>query len=126
MAETPNNNMTAKNNDEIVNTEQFEDMRDLLEEDFADLVQVYFTDAQQRIIKLRQAQQEADNANGYELAHALKGASANLGTTQLMNLSSQLQELCREQRINESVQLIETIAIALDSAEQDINQRLGQ
>ena len=126
MAETPNNNMTANNNDEIINTEQFEDMRDLLEEDFADLVQVYFTDAQQRIIKLRQAQQEEDNANGYELAHALKGASANLGTTQLMNLSSQLQELCREQRINESVQLIETIAIALDSAEQDINQRLGQ
>ena len=126
MAETPNNNMTAKNNDEIVNTEQFEDMRDLLEEDFADLVQVYFTDAQQRIIKLRQAQQEADNANGYELAHALKGASANLGTTQLMNLSSQLQELCREQRISEHAQLIEEIVIALDSAEQDINQRLGQ
>ena len=126
MAEIPNNNMTAKNNDEIVNTEQFEDMRDLLEEDFADLVQVYFTDAQQRTIKLRQAQQEADNANGYELAHALKGASANLGTTQLMNLSSQLQELCREQRISEHAQLIEDIAIALDNAEQDINQRLGQ
>ena len=126
MAETPNNNMTANNNDEIVNTEQFEDMRDLLEEDFADLVQVYFTDAQQRIIKLRQAQQEADNANGYELAHALKGASANLGTTQLMNLSSQLQELCREQRISEHAKLIEEIVIALDSAEQDINQRLGQ
>lgn len=126
MAETPNNNMTANNNDEIVNTEQFEDMRDLLEEDFADLVQVYFTDAQQRIIKLRQAQQEEDNANGYELAHALKGASANLGTTQLMNLSSQLQELCREQRISEHAQLIEDIVIALDSAEQDINQRLGQ
>ena len=126
MAETPNNNMTANNNDEIVNTEQFEDMRDLLEEDFADLVQVYFTDAQQRIIKLRQAQQEEDNANGYELAHALKGASANLGTTQLMNLSSQLQELCREQRISEHAKLIEEIVIALDSAEQDINQRLGQ
>ena len=126
MAETTNNNMTANNNDEIINTEQFEDMRDLLEEDFADLVQVYFTDAQQRIIKLRQAQQEADNANGFELAHALKGASANLGTTQLMNLSSQLQELCREQRISESAQLIEVIAIALDSAEQNINQRLGQ
>lgn len=110
MPETQNNNMTANNNDEIVNIEQFEDMRDLLEEDFADLVEVYFTDAQQRIIKLRQAQQEADNANGYELAHALKGASANLGTTQLMNLSSQLQELCREQRISDSAPLIEVIA----------------
>lgn len=125
MAETPNN-MTSTPNVEIINDEQFEDMRDLLEEDFVDLIQVYFTDCRRRITDLRAAQQTDDNANGYELAHALKGASANLGTTQLMNLSSQLQELCREQRISEQTQLIEDIAVALDSAEQAINQRLGQ
>ena len=125
MTEHPNNTNT-QNDDEIINDEQFDDMRELLEEDFVDLIQVYFTDSHERIVKLRRAQQEDDNANGYELAHALKGASANLGTTQLMNLSSQLQELCREQRISESAQLIEVIAISLDSAEQNINQRLGQ
>lgn len=126
MAETPNNNMTANTDDQIINAEQFEDMRDLLEEDFVDLIQVYVTDCHERITKLRIAQQENDNTNGFELAHALKGASANLGTTQLVKLSSQLQELCREQRISEQAPLIEDIAIALDNAEQDINQRLGQ
>lgn len=126
MAETPNNNMTANTDDQTINAEQFEDMRDLLEEDFVDLIQVYVTDCHERITKLRVAQQENDNANGFELAHALKGASANLGTTQLVKLSSQLQELCREQRISEQAPLIEDIAIALDNAEQDINQRLGQ
>lgn len=126
MAETPNNNMTANTDNQIINAEQFEDMRDLLEEDFVDLIQVYVTDCHERITKLRVAQQENDNANGFELAHALKGASANLGTTQLVKLSSQLQELCREQRISEQAPLIEDIAIALDNAEQDINQRLGQ
>ena len=126
MADIPDKNMTAKIEDEIINNEQFEDMRDLLEEDFVDLIQVYFVDCQRRITKLRTAQQEEDNANGFELAHALKGASANLGTTQLISLSSQLQECCRERRIGEQAALIEDIAVALQRAEQAINQRLGQ
>ncbi|WP_201560205.1 Hpt domain-containing protein [Psychrobacter sp. NC44] len=124
MDETPNKNMVHQA-EEIINHEQFEDMRDLLEEDFADLIQVYITDSQQRVSALRVAQQENDNANGFEVAHALKGASANLGTTQLMNLSSQLQERCRERLISEQAALIENIAVALQRAEQEINLRLG-
>lgn len=126
MTENFNNNMNANPDEEVINHEQFEDMRDLLEEDFAELIQVYITDSYQRITKLRTAQQENDNANGFEVAHALKGASANLGTTQLMSLSSQLQERCRERRISEQAALIEDIAVALQRAEQEINQRLGQ
>ena len=124
MTENPNNNMNTKI-DEIINDEQFDDMRDLLEEDFVDLIQVYFTDSRQRITDLRSAQQKDDNANGYEIAHALKGASANLGATQLMHLSGQLQEACRERLIGEQAQLIEAVAVALQQVEQEIKQRLG-
>ena len=124
MANITNNNMTANTDDEIINTEQFEDMRDLLEDDFVDLIQIYFNDAHHRIIKLRQAQQEEDNANGFELSHALKGASVNLGATQVSHISSQLQELCRERLISNQAQLIEDIAVALQHAEEEINQRL--
>ncbi|MBH0006085.1 Hpt domain-containing protein [Psychrobacter sp. SWN149] len=124
MDDMPNNN--TQTSEEIVNHEQFEDMRDLLEEDFVDLIQVYFKDSQQRIATLRVAQQADDNANGFETAHALKGASANLGTTQLVRLSSQLQEHCRGRRISEQADLVEEIAVALQRAEQEINLRLGQ
>ena len=126
MDETPQKNMNVQADEEIINHEQFEDMRDLLEEDFADLIQVYLADSRQRISTLRVAQQEQDNTNGFEIAHALKGASANLGATQVMTLSSQLQERCREQLISEQADLIENIAVALQRAEQEINQRLGQ
>ena len=125
MTENPNNNMNTQTDDEIINDEQFDDMRDLLEEDFVDLIQVYFTDSQQRITDLRGAQQKDDNANGYEIAHALKGASANLGATQLMHLSGQLQEACREHLISEQAQLIEAVAAALQRVEQEIKLRLG-
>ncbi|MGP9689392.1 Hpt domain-containing protein [Psychrobacter sp. AOP22-C1-C5] len=121
-----NKNMTAQSDEEIINHDQFEDMRDLLEEDFADLIQVYITDSHQRVIMLRIAQQENDNANGFESAHALKGASANLGTTQVVRLCMQLQERCRDRLISEQADLIEEIAIALQQAEQEIYKRLGQ
>ena len=124
MDDMPNNN--TQTSEEIINHEQFEDMRDLLEEDFVDLIQVYFKDSQQRIDTLRVAQQADDNANGFETAHALKGASANLGTTQLVRLSSQMQEHCRGRRISEHADLVEEIAVALQRAEQEINIRLGQ
>ena len=124
MPENPNNNMNTKI-DEIINDEQFDDMRDLLEEDFVDLIQVYFTDSRQRITDLRSAQQKDDNANGYEIAHALKGASANLGATQLMHLSGQLQEACRERLIGDQAELIEAVAVALQRVEQEIKKRLG-
>ncbi|MGO2506500.1 Hpt domain-containing protein [Psychrobacter alimentarius] len=126
MNNMPNSNTTVQTDEEIINHEQFEDMRDLLEEDFADLIQVYLADSRQRISTLRVAQQEQDNTNGFEIAHALKGASANLGATQVMTLSSQLQERCREQSISKQADLIENIAVALQRAEQEINQRLGQ
>ncbi|SJN38802.1 MULTISPECIES: Hpt domain-containing protein [Psychrobacter] len=126
MNNIPNSNTTVQTDEEIINHEQFEDMRDLLEEDFADLIQVYLADSRQRISALRAAQQEQNNTNGFEIAHALKGASANLGATQVMTLSSQLQERCREQLISEQTDLIENIAVALQRAEQEINQRLGQ
>lgn len=124
MTDTPNN-IHLQIDDEIINDEQFNDMRDLLEEDFIDLIQVYFTDSYERITKLRHAHQEDDNADGYEIAHALKGASANLGATQLTRLSSLLQEACREHYLSDQADLIEEIAAALQRAEQEVKQRLG-
>ena len=124
MTEHPNNTNT-QTDDEIINDEQFDDMRELLEEDFVDLIQVFFTDSHERIVKLKRAQQEEDNVNGYELAHALKGASANLGATRLTRLSSQLQEACRERLISDQAQLIEKVAAVLQQTEREIKQRLG-
>ena len=109
---------------EIINHEQFEDMRDLLEEDFADLIQVYFNDSKQRLVTLRHALIQNDNAVGFDAAHALKGANANLGTTQVMVLSGQLQEACRANIIHAQALLIDALSAALEQAEQEIQQKL--
>ncbi|OLF38411.1 MULTISPECIES: Hpt domain-containing protein [unclassified Psychrobacter] len=116
------------NNDldnDIIDHEQFEDLRDLFEEDFELLIRTYITDSKQRIVTLRTAQKADDNANGFEIAHALKGASANIGATQLIVLSHKLQEHCRERKIDQQANLIEDIALALQHVELEINKRLN-
>ncbi|WP_310734119.1 Hpt domain-containing protein [Psychrobacter sp. GP33] len=110
---------------EIINIEQFEDMRDLFEEDFIELIQVYFTDSKQRIASLYSALTNNDNVAGFEAAHALKGGSANLGAIQLINLSDQLQSACSAQKIDQSRLLVEALALALKEVENEINQRLN-
>ncbi|SNT69917.1 Hpt domain-containing protein [Psychrobacter sp. LV10R520-6] len=120
------NNSSSSADDEVINHEQFEDMRDLLEEDFADLIQTYIIDSQQRIKLLRTTQASDDNANGFEAAHALKGASANVGATHLVTLSEQLQEACRKRNIGQQAKLIDQTAIALQQVELEIHKRLGQ
>ena len=110
---------------EIIDTEQFEDMRELLEEDFPELLEVYFIDSKQRIASLRSALANNDNVAGFEAAHALKGASANLGAIQLIGLSDQLQAACCAQKIDQSRLIIEALSIALKDIENEIKQRLN-
>jgi HPt (histidine-containing phosphotransfer) domain-containing protein len=123
---TNNTNSDSNADNEIINHEQFEDMRDLLEEDFSDLVQTYIIDSHQRIKQLHTAHAADDNANGFEAAHTLKGASAHLGATQLVALSGELQEACRKHTISKQATLIEKLSLALQHVEQEINLRLSQ
>ncbi len=109
----------------IIDDEQFEEMRELLEEDFTELLQTFIEDSKQRTVMMQAAQANDDNANCFEFAHALKGASATLGATRLIALSEQLEQACREQQIASQTDLIEEISVAVQDVEQEINRRLG-
>ena len=111
-------------NSQMIDEIQFADMRELLEDDFTDLLQTYFADSLQRIELMRTAQSDNNNADGFEAAHILKGASATLGAIQLEHLCGQLQQHCREQQIGKQTALIEKIAAALQNVQQEINHRL--
>lgn len=109
----------------IIDNEQFEDMRELLEEDFDELVQTYLIDSQSRVLSLRQALNCGDDAQGFDIAHTLKGASANIGAPRLTECCALLQEACRQNTLSQQSALIERIADELNLATIEIRQRLG-
>lgn len=112
--------------DIVIDYEQFDEMRDLLEEDFQDLVSTYLVDSRHRISLLATAVSENDNANGFEIAHAIKGASANLGAVQMLELSSKLQEASRANTISQHESTVGQMLVAMDTLEADIQKHLGQ
>lgn len=116
--------MPNSSNHDIIDQYQFSELQDLLEDDFTDLVKTYMSDSLTRIQEMRDAFQIDDNAKGYDAAHTLKGASANLGARRLTELCYQMQEACRNQQISHQGALIEEIADELELVHQEINIRL--
>lgn len=92
-----------------INLSQFEELKELLSEDFTDLMQTYMQDSLQRLSEMDTAYTNLDNRLGYNAAHSLKGASSNLGATELTELCYKLQEICRTGQIHRHQQLIEEI-----------------
>lgn len=94
----------------VINIAQFEELQALLEEDFIDLIKNYISDSDIRIQEMQTALENNDNRAGFEAAHSLKGASANFGATTLTELCYQLQEICRDNSLQDHQQLVSDIA----------------
>ena len=109
---------------DVIDDGQFEEMRELLAEDFKDLVLEYLEDSQGRVQALRQALIEGDNAAGFDIAHTLKGACANIGAIGLMDACHRLQQACQAQNILAQGSLIDAIENELTRVQQAIEQRL--
>ena len=96
--------------DDVINLAQFEELQALLEEDFIDLIKNYIIDSKIRLQELQMALDNYDNRAGFEAAHSLKGASANFGATNLTELCYQIQEICRENTLQDHQLLVNDIA----------------
>ncbi|WP_227430462.1 Hpt domain-containing protein [Psychrobacter sp. I-STPA6b] len=108
-----------------IDSEQFEELQDLLEDDFAELMATYMQDSLKRVEEIQTAINTGDNATGFESAHSLKGASANIGAIPLKDLCYQMQEACRDNTITQQQSLLDNIATELQLVSQEIKARLN-
>lgn len=108
-----------------IDNEQWNELVDLLEEDFNELVQQFMTDCYERLLMIKQAQQTADNAAGLEAAHAMKGASANLGAKLLSQQCFKMQEVCHAGMIADAHNVVTDIETELNTLVEEIKHRIG-
>ncbi|PID37536.1 MAG: hypothetical protein CR966_01390, partial [Pseudomonadales bacterium] len=92
-----------------INEEQWEEMLDLLEEDFVELVEQYLVDSRARVETIEQAHKAANNELGLEEAHTLKGASANLGMDALAKYCFDMQNICHANMIGDAYNVVADI-----------------
>ena len=121
---TPNDTENT-NHLAVLDDAQFSEIKDLFEEDFEPLMRTYMKDSQRCVSELQTAMANTDNATGFESAHALKGASSNVGANQLNKLCYQMQEACRDNLIAQQADLLAQIDKQVQLVNQEISQRLG-
>jgi HPt (histidine-containing phosphotransfer) domain-containing protein len=87
----------------------FEELRDILEDDFPLLVTAFIQDSALRVEDLQLALARGDAESVRTTSHSLKGAAANLGLTQLVELCRQLEEAGRMADLEDKQPLLQQI-----------------
>lgn len=107
-----------------INDKQWDELLDLLEDDFVGLIKDFVADSQERINIIKIAHEEGDNTNGLEASHALKGASASLGAEMLSHHCFVMQSICQAKMIDGAYNVVEDIENEFLLLSQEIDSRL--
>lgn len=84
-------------------------LQDVMEDEYPVLLDTFLVDSEERLLLLRQAQQEADAQNLRLAAHSFKGSCSNMGASLLAGLCKQLEEAGRREQLDLAPDLIEQI-----------------
>ena len=93
-----------------LDTEQLNELKEVLEDEFQVLINTYLIDAQLRL-KLIEEGLDTKNYEQVRLAaHSLKGASANIGALILAQLCEQLEHDCKLQKYSDLDRLVISVS----------------
>ena len=94
--------MSNLNGSELFDIEAFDTLKDVMEDEFKDLISLYLNDSDNRFSALEQAIEMKDAYQVKELAHSFKGASANLAATSLAELCFKLEKMGGDNQLDDA------------------------
>ena len=90
-----------------LNISQIEELKDIMEDSFNDLIMTYLNDSDTKMTALKEAISSTDSDQVAELAHSLKGSSANICAESLSALFKKIEDSGRAQELNDVPQVFE-------------------
>jgi HPt (histidine-containing phosphotransfer) domain-containing protein len=82
----------------------------------ARIITLFLSETDERLESLRAATENADPQALERAAHALKGIAGTVGATEISELSTRLEQLGREGRVDGAAELVNDLQSALDRA----------
>jgi hypothetical protein len=93
-----------------LDSEMLSDLKDIMEEDYAVLLETYLADA---IVRL-------------DSIHSFKGSSLNIGASRLAGLSSNVEILAKEERLEQALPVIAQLHEEYEAVKTLLEQELSQ
>ena len=107
----------------VVETERFNEMRELMESDFAVMLQSFFTDAS-GYIENAQSLLSQSPSNAADCVHKLKGAALSLGATELANVSFLAMQHLRQSKLKQAKEELSELPGALERFKKEALSRV--
>ncbi|MFT4711905.1 MAG: HPt (histidine-containing phosphotransfer) domain-containing protein [Candidatus Azotimanducaceae bacterium] len=109
-----------------LDSEMLSDLKDIMEEDYAVLLETYLADAIVRLDSIDAAACEQNSSNLMESAHSFKGSSLNIGASRLAGLSSNVEILAKEERLEQALPVIAQLHEEYEAVKTLLEQELSQ
>lgn len=81
-------------------------LRDVMEDEYALLLETFLTDSDERLRLLREAEAQDDSLAMRMAAHSFKGSCSNMGAVLLAGLCKQLEDLARREQLDDVAALL--------------------
>jgi HPt (histidine-containing phosphotransfer) domain-containing protein len=101
------------------------DLRELMEDEFNALVEIYLNDSSVRIEQISAAVAAADGAEIRHTAHSLKGSSSNIGAAGLASLCQSLEEMGKNNQLDNSSAQLQLIKSELLTVQNELRALMG-
>lgn len=101
---------------------QIQELKEIMEDAFGDLVTTYLNDSEHKLELLKQAIDSQQSSEIAELAHSLKGASANIYAQGMANLCMQVEDSGRAQNLSNIPSLFDDILSEFKAVKSQLQQ----
>lgn len=109
----------------LIDDEVITELRDVMEEDFADLIHNFLSDVPVQFGLLRAAVDQEDADQLYHAAHKFKSSCGSIGAPRLAELIRRLEQAGRQKALDSSAELLARAqAVAAETAA-SLHDRLG-
>ncbi|MFY0641845.1 MAG: Hpt domain-containing protein [Bermanella sp.] len=92
-----------------LNMEQIQELKDIMEEGFNDLVLTYLQDSEVKLSALKEAIKSSKSEQVADIAHSLKGSSANICADSLSDLCKKVEDSGRNETLQDVPYVFEKI-----------------
>ncbi len=110
-------NSTGDIMDSSLDLSTLEQLREIMEDDFAELIPAFIKSSQAIFEEMKQAQLKQDHKTMQRCVHSMKSSSANMGALKLSSISKDIEDQCQK-NIDVEVEQIESLELEFKQVEQ--------
>jgi HPt (histidine-containing phosphotransfer) domain-containing protein len=109
---------------ETLDTTVLDELRGLDDDDLRDIVELYFTDVNDQIDRLRSSLGAGDVAGVAAAAHRIKGASLSMGAARVAALAAETETAGRDGNLAPCAELVATLEGELEPTREALGSEL--